>query len=245
MKINRLNSYSTAFTYDDLESYLTSAFLIEKEKFYLIDTFCGPESMLPILEEIEKASPKKEVVVINTHFHWDHVWGNCSFSSYGIIAHEKCRKLLHESWEAQLSKNEKYIMGPVEKKLPNITFEEKMVFHTDGIELFHSPGHTEDSISIFDHENQFLYVGDNLEKPIIYVENKDISTYIETLKKYLEYKPKRIIASHTLDITEQDLYKTINYLEKLLNGQEVLFKTEYENKIHEQNLKTISLKEWF
>lgn len=239
MEIKKLNNTSTAFTYDDIGSFITSAFLIEREKFYLIDTYCGPKSMEPILKVIAQANSKKEIVVINTHFHWDHVWGNCSFLASDIIAHEKCRMLLKERWDAQLSKNQQYISGQVEKQLPNITFRERLFFHKDGIELFYSPGHTEDCISIFDHKEKVLYVGDNLEKPIIYVENNDLITYIATLNKYLTYKPKRIVASHTVELTEKDLYRTIEYLEDLSMGKEMFFSSEYENKIHQQNLETI------
>lgn len=236
MKINLLNQYTTAYTYDNIDNYLTSVFLIEKEKFYLIDTFCGSKSMMPIQERIAHSKIKKEVVVINTHFHWDHVWGNCSFSESNIISHEKCRDLMDEMWDAQLGKNSKYISGQVEKQLPNMTFNDKIQFIQDGIELFYSPGHTEDSISIFDHEAGILYVGDNLEKPIVYVENSDLNAYINTLKKYLAYRPKRIIASHTLEITQEDLFQTIGYLENLLQGKEMTFDSEYENNIHQENL---------
>ncbi|MBC7959845.1 MAG: MBL fold metallo-hydrolase, partial [Vallitaleaceae bacterium] len=151
MKITAINSYSTIFTYDEIENFETSAFLIEKDKFYLIDTYCGPQSMQPILEVIKNSNPPKEVVVINTHFHWDHVWGNCSFAKSNIIAHELCRCKMDEVWESQIQRNEKYVMGEIVKQLPNITFSEKLTFLQEGIELFHSPGHTKDCISIFDH----------------------------------------------------------------------------------------------
>lgn len=240
MEIKRLGKKSNAYVYDDIKSYLTSAFLIEKKsKIYLIDTFCGSDSMEPIINEINKISQDKEVIVINTHFHWDHVWGNCSFKGCNIISHELCRKLLDKFWEEQINKNGEYIFGKAEKQLPNITFKEKMIFEDDGIELFYSPGHTSDSISVFDREEKILYVGDNLEKPIIYVESNDVSTYIKTLKNYLTYNPKKIVASHTLEITKEDLINTIKYLKSLQANEEMEFESEYERKIHKENLKIV------
>ncbi|WP_097025963.1 MBL fold metallo-hydrolase [Clostridium peptidivorans] len=240
MEIKQISGKSTAYVYDDIENYLTSVFLIEKKsKIYLIDTFCGSNSIKPIINEINKISQHKEVIVINTHFHWDHVWGNCSFKGRNIISHEMCRKLLDKFWEEQINKNSEYIFGEAEKHLPNITFKEKIIFEDDGIELFYSPGHTIDSISIFDHEEKILYVGDNLEKPIIYVESDDVDTYINTLKNYLSYNPKKIVASHTLEITKEDLLNTIKYLKSLQVNEEVKFESEYERKIHKENLKIV------
>lgn len=241
MEVKQICEKSTAYVYDEIESYLTSVFLIEKKsKIYLIDTFCGSDTMEPIINEINKISHDKEVIVINTHFHWDHVWGNCSFKGDNIISHELCRKLLDEFWEDQINKNGEYVFGKAEKQLPNITFKEKIAFEDDGIELFYSPGHTVDCISVFDHGEGILYVGDNLEKPIIYVESYDIDTYISTLENYLSYNPKKIIASHTLEITKEDLLNTIKYLKSLQVNEKIEFETEYERKIHKENLKAVN-----
>jgi len=240
MKTQSISQNATAYIYDSVESYLTNVFFIEHEsKIFIIDTFCGSESMAPILNRLSNNSYNKEVVVINTHFHWDHVWGNCSFKDGNIISHEMCRELLDKLWETQIIENRKYITGIADKYLPNITFEEKIMFHNEGMELFHSPGHTPDSISIFDHNEKILYVGDNLEKPIIYVEDADILTYINTLKNYLNYKPKKIVAGHTLNLTKQDIFNTIEYLKRLSTGKEMYFESEYMRKVHEQNLSVV------
>lgn len=236
MKNQKISKNCNAFIYNELETYNTNVFLIEKKsKVFLIDTFCGPHSMKPIKKILEDNYNSKDLIVINTHFHWDHVWGNSSFKDNIIISHELCRELLDKNWEEQLKENEKYILGSVEKFLPNFTFKESINFHNEGIEIFYSPGHSADSISIFDHDEKILYVGDNLEKPIIYVENDDIESYIKTLKRYLDYKPKKIMAGHTLDLNEEDINKIIKYLNNLKNGNKLEFETEYMRKIHMKN----------
>lgn len=100
--------------------------------------------------------------MVNTHFHWDHVWGNCAFAAE-VIGHEQCRTLLEENWEAQLDKQKKFLRGRVERRLPTITFEQRLCFPEERIELFYSLGHTRDSISLYDQEERILYVGDNLD----------------------------------------------------------------------------------
>jgi len=239
MEINKISRQATVFTFDNIASYLTHVYLIEKaSRNFLIDTYCGPDSILPALSAI-KIDPTKELVVINSHFHWDHVWGNCAFPDKFIISHEICREYLNQFWESQLEKNGEHVTGQVVKTLPNCTFTDRLMLYDEGLEIFHSPGHTKDSISIFDQEEKILYVGDNLEKPIIYVESNDLQTYINTLEKYLTYKPSKIVSGHTLDLTEADVTKAIKYLQALQAGEEVSLQSDYERSIHEQNLRVI------
>ena len=81
--------------------------------------------------------------------------------------------------------------------------------------MFYSPGHTKDCISVYDTEDEFLYVGDNLERPHVFVESDDIDAYIKTLNSYLTLKPKKIFAGHTLELDENDIQETIAYLNNL------------------------------
>ncbi|MFT8314834.1 MAG: MBL fold metallo-hydrolase [Clostridium sp.] len=240
MENEKISKNCNVFIYNELKDYTTNVFLIEKKsKIFLIDTFCGSNSMEPIKRMLKDKYNDKETIIVNTHFHWDHVWGNSSFKKNTIISHELCRDLLNKQWDEQLNKNKKYIFGNVEKLLPNLTFKESINFHKEGIEIFYSPGHTVDSISIFDHDEKILYVGDNLEKPIIYVEHKDIDTYIQTLNTYLGYKFTKIMAGHTLNLTEKDIYETIKYLNDLKNGNKFEFESKYMRKVHQQNYRFI------
>ncbi|MCX7708307.1 MAG: MBL fold metallo-hydrolase [Clostridia bacterium] len=237
MNTQTISPKAKVYVFDSIEDYVTHVFLIEKKsRFYLIDTFCGSDSMVPVLDTIHLSPQQKDVIVINTHFHWDHVWGNCCFAGCTIISHEKCRKSMETHWETQLDKNRNYISGKAEKCLPNLTFTEKLTFCEDGIEIFYSPGHTEDCISVFDHEEGILYVGDNLEKPIIYVESSDIPAYVKTLERYLRYPATQIVSGHTLGLTKKDILSAIEYLNFLSTGHPMTFESAYAQKIHLQNL---------
>ncbi|MDF1618861.1 MBL fold metallo-hydrolase, partial [Petrocella sp. FN5] len=241
MKQEKLNKNTTAFTFDDLEGFDTSIYVIEKEeRVYVVDTFCGPEAMFPIIKTFPSMNTK-EVVVINTHFHWDHIWGNGAFKDKKIISHRMCKSLIRDQWHKQVSRNEKYQMGNVQMVLPNITFEDRLEWE-DGILLFHSPGHTTDSISLFDYESGLLIAGDNLEEPLIYVEAQDLETYIATLVNYKSLNPKKITASHTLHIEKHMLDETIVYLKTLKSGKPMTFKNENKQNIHMTNLKNLERK---
>lgn len=239
MEIKPFGQSALQFRYDELKSCPTYVYLLEKKTaFYLLDTFCGSASMAAVLERV-RAKPEKPLIVINTHSHWDHVWGNCSFPDSRIIAHERCRAILEQDWEEPFAAYGTQVMGRADKRLPDWTFSERLCFPEDGIELFYSPGHTSDSLSLYDHEERILYAGDNLEKPLIYVESPDLAAYIVTLRHYLDLLPQRITAGHTAELTLQDIADTLDYLENLQAGRPVTFECANKRRIHEQNLQTI------
>lgn len=238
MKKEKLSERATAYSFPDL-GIETLVYLIETaRRVWVIDTFCGTRSMEPILQDLP-AAKGQNVMVVNTHFHWDHVWGNCAFRGE-IISHRRCREMLVKHWERDLAKYGKNLQGRAEKKLPNITFEQQLIFSEEEIELFYSPGHTADSISLFDRRDRLLYVGDNLEKPLIYVEDTDLESYLHTLARYKEYRPQMIMAGHSSRLTLVDVEQTIDYLRQLKAGARLALPTEEERLIHEQNQKVIT-----
>ena len=80
--------------------------------------------------------------------------------------------------------------------LPNRTFSDRLAFEEDGIEFFHSPGHTADSSSCYDRVDRVLFVGDNVEEPLHYENTDDLGDYTRTLNHYLELDAKHIVTSH-------------------------------------------------
>lgn len=174
MEVIKYGKRTTIVTFDELVNYKTSVFIIEcPKRIYIIDTFGGTKSMNEVMKIINNYA-NKQIIVINTHSHWDHVWGNSVFKDEIIISCELTKKYIIENWNKEYSKNKKNIQGEAIQTLPNLTFEGKISFEEDGIQIFQTPGHTKDSISIYDRIENTLIVGDNLEKPIIYVENEDI-----------------------------------------------------------------------
>jgi len=149
---------------------------------YIIDTGVGSGSIEPILDYI--GSDKKPIVIINTHWHWDHMWGNWVFKDNIIISHSICKTLADKHWNKCAEFHAKHIDGEVQKKLPNLLFDDKLYFPDDGISIFHSPGHTEDCISIYDEFDRVLHAGDNIgDTDEIIV--PEIDTDLDTFKRLL------------------------------------------------------------
>ena len=56
-----------------------SMFVILDEGVLVIDASSTPSSARALIEEIRRLTPKPVLYVVNTHFHWDHFWGNRAF----------------------------------------------------------------------------------------------------------------------------------------------------------------------
>jgi len=213
MQIRKVKNRGVLFTYNNPQWDL-NVYLILGEKYnYIIDTGLGPLSIDPIKEYIE--NDNKKTIVINTHYHWDHVWGNSSLGDCIIVSHKLCRELIQSEWEEMLRKNNEYCHSEVAICLPNLVFEKELYFPEDKIKLFHTPGHTLDSISVLDEEEKVLLVGDNVGDnmddiiPSIYCE-KDV--YISTMKKYEEMDFDTCISGHNTILKKEVIGKILSMM---------------------------------
>lgn len=203
----------TAFT-RRLPEYAVSWFVLTRERrTYLIDTGCGPDDMAGAAGVIRAAG--RPLVVVNTHFHWDHVWGNCAFPEAEIVSTFRCRERMRKEWASQWIENGRLAVGQVEMRLPGVCFDARMAFEDDGLLLFRSPGHTDDSLTVWDSRNRLLIAGDNLERPIPYVEDPDLAAYRATLAGYRAFGAETILAAHSWPLAEADIRFTEQYLEDL------------------------------
>ena len=173
--------------------------------------------MEPLRELVFTRWSKQPIVVINSHSDWDHVWGNSTFAQSLIVAHEKTYEYMADEgrWSYALKAWGKAQNGNIKRQLPTLTFTNKIAFPKDRLTLFHTPGHTADSSSLWDEEEGILFVGDNLELPLPYLQSHDFAAYTKTLQSYLDLQPQTIVTSHS-GLVDYELIKvTIDYIEKV------------------------------
>lgn len=223
MDMQKVGSRGTMVTYQELadtEFACTSNIYIIScsGEMVVIDTFLGPRIMADTFQELE-ANAKEVKIVINTHSDWDHIWGNSYFKNSMIVAHKNFAEYLMKTDTEEFQELEKYAEGPIEIIHPTLTFDKRIYFEKLGIEVFYSPGHTGDSISIYDTKDKILIVGDNCESPIpSYVNGLLLEEHLESLKNYLTYDFEFIIPGHGKMMTRQDLVDNIQYIEDLIEG---------------------------
>ena len=239
MEIKNIGSRGILFTFYDL-GIPTNVYVIVGEKyFYIIDTYLGVEIMKNIVDYITVQYGKKEFIIINTHSHWDHVWGNSMFSSSLIIAHVLCKKHMEEEGVEELEENKSYKKGEVILTPPNMTFTDKIFFNGDNILIYYTPGHTDDCVSIVDLQDKVLYAGDNLERPIPYITLRNFDKYIRTLKDYLNLDVEKVIGGHTSCESKKLIEDNLYYVRKVSIGETEEFESgEYED-YHKENMKSL------
>ena len=176
--------------------------ILGKRHNFIIDT--GIDEICSKVIQDYIGSDPKPIIIINTHHDWDHVAGNWVFEKNTIIAHKLCRELMDKKWDEQIGRakqNNRYFNGEVRKCLPNLLFDGAMYFPEDGISIFHTPGHTADSISIYDEADKVLYVGDNFG--IVHGEaqywgaKEDIAGFKNMIKIYKQYDFEICISGHS------------------------------------------------
>lgn len=160
MEVKRVKSRGVHFAHITFDGWPLNMYLIQGERHnFIIDTGLGT----PHAEEMrEYLSPAKPTVIVNTHYHWDHIWGNGALPGATIAAHKHCRELIESQWDDMMRKYCEYCLGDVSMALPDLVFAEELYYPEDGVRLLYTPGHTIDSISILDEVDGVLHIGDNI-----------------------------------------------------------------------------------
>ncbi|MCF2137867.1 MAG: MBL fold metallo-hydrolase [Candidatus Thorarchaeota archaeon] len=216
MKQSSIGSRGHLFSFTD--PYFHNTYLIiGSDQIVICDTSCGPEPMEHVKRFVEAhRNNDQQIIVFNSHHHYDHVWGNSVFSTDSIYAHKSCYEALEKNGERDLVQFSSHKCGDIELVLPNQIFTDVVFLDNGAIELFHSPGHTYDSSSCFDHVDKVLFVGDNVESPIPYISDGDLDQYIATLVEYRSMDWDYLVTGH--DPVQSDralLEANIEYLERL------------------------------
>lgn len=236
MELKKIGSRGELFTFFDL-GIPTNVYVIHgKNQIYIIDTYLGPDIMLEIKGYLEENYGTKPFVVINSHSHWDHVWGNSLFSSFLIIGHKKCKEYMQLEGMMKIERFSEYRKGEIILTYPNLTFTDKIYFEEDEILIYHTPGHTEDAITVLDKRDKVLFAGDNLERPIPYLMSKDLEQYIHTLQGYLDTDASIIIGGHTDCEDKRIIEHNLDYVRNVLSGENIQIVSKEFEEYHKTNM---------
>lgn len=127
-----------------------------KDYAAVIDTLQGKENLLEIVREITDLP----LIVINTHGHCDHVYGNVFFNKTYLNKRDHELMKLHFSLKEGLEVINKFNSKPC----PVEDINEGDVIDLGGItlEAIETPGHTRGSICLLDKQDRILFSGDSV-----------------------------------------------------------------------------------
>lgn len=145
--------------------------IVGPEKAMLIDTAYGLGDLKGLVDMLTGG---KEIIVVNTHDHFDHAYGNCRFdraycSEYLVPMienqHEHMWDYLFDAWGENIWLEFDRKDLPVFKKYEVIGVPDGYVWDLgDGyeVELIHTGGHAAGHAAYLDKSNRILFTGDNL-----------------------------------------------------------------------------------
>lgn len=141
-----------------------NAVLVRGERPVLVDTGFGSD--LPDTEELLREAgvmPEDLHLIVNTHYHSDHVGGNNGLQSrYGI-------PIAAHRWDADLVNRRdrevcsaEWLDQPIEPYEVNRSLSESDEIDAGGVilQVLHTPGHTLGHISLYAPEERVLILGD-------------------------------------------------------------------------------------
>lgn len=171
-----------------------SFLIVGSQRALLFDTGLGIAAMQPVIAQLTD----HEVLVLNSHSHYDHIGGNHEFSNiaglddartqqradHGVPTDEVI-EFVSGDW---LWKDPPADFTPADYRVRPYTITQTIA---DGmvidlgdrhLEVLHTPGHSTDSICLLDRQQRLLFTGDTFYLAPLYahLEGSNIDDYIES-----------------------------------------------------------------
>jgi glyoxylase-like metal-dependent hydrolase (beta-lactamase superfamily II) len=202
-----------------------------------VDTSMFPTLAQGFRSEIEGRTGKRTAVLLLTHFHADHVFGNQVYNDCKIISSKELKEKMLESAKSDWTFGEirKFAQGSpdIEDKLreikitfPTETFETKYAFKDEGVlvEAKHVGGHTVDSSYVYLPSEKVVFSGDLIFSqrfPWGGDPSADPEKWLKGLKQLARLKARLIVPGHGPVCDEKELQKYIDFFEttsKIIKG---------------------------
>ncbi len=216
---------------EEIISYL----ILGNEQALLFDTGMGIANIKALAERLTKLP----ISVLNSHTHNDHVGDNWRFNHiYGMDTEftRSNAKGSREDAQAELAPRE--LCGELPRGFDRAGYATKP-FHVshwlhDGdtidlggrkLQILATPGHTPDSIALFDKENGVLFTGDTFYPgPIfLYRPETDLDAYVTSVQKLtkLTPQPEILLTSHNIPTADPDVLVHVVEAMRLVRSNQV------------------------
>jgi glyoxylase-like metal-dependent hydrolase (beta-lactamase superfamily II) len=197
----------------EIYAQVTAGVLLYADGAVLIDTLAFPSETLEIKDFLENRLGVRVRYVVTTHSHADHTNGTCFFPDAEVIAHALCREKLNTTGRQALArvKEQNQDLANVEIRLPDLLLNNgPLLLHMGKktLQIFHTPGHSLDSISVLLREDRILFAGD-LVMPIPHIVDGDLDAMAASLQLLPQLGLENVVQGHGEVVLRGEIDETI------------------------------------
>jgi len=209
----------------------SNGLMLDTELKVLVDTGFGRSRMDAIIEGGEVD------VIINTHYHMDHVYGNKFFPNAQIWAHALDAPALRSSEQFMVYTgmqmnpffpNPMYFPGgpPSRAVDRELVDGEILDFGEVSLQVVHTPGHTPGHIALYEPQMGVLFAGDIDLSPFgpWYGDaSSNLEEFAGSINRLIDFNPKVLITGHRGIITDNIQERLREYSDQLdLRDEKIL-----------------------
>ena len=215
----RVRVFRRLFSMQGGEVMQVDAYAIITNRYVIVcDTLLCPEDMIAMMDTLQNEVKERQLLIVNSHADWDHVWGNSYFTGEHAApilaqAHGFNRLRSEEALiELKHFQQDSLVFHNVVLTPATITFDHTFTVHGGDLtlELFPAPGHHTDHIAVWIPEIRLLLAFDAVEKPIPCLNDAaGVQPMFTTLESFLLLQPQQVFCSHgkttSVDMVKQNL----------------------------------------
>ena len=184
----------------EIYAQVTAGAVVYPEGAVLIDTLPFPVETLEIKDFLENRLGARVRYVVNTHYHADHTNGNCLFPGAEVIGHRLCRQRLDTTGRKGMARAKQHSpeLADLEIALPETLLTDGSIYLHLGkktLQLFPTPGHSPDSLSVMLKEDRILFAGDMM-MPLPHIVDGDLEDMIRSLQSVPAMGLENVVQGH-------------------------------------------------
>ncbi len=208
-----------------------AGFAVTEAGVVVIDTLDTPARGRELASAIQSRTGKPVIFVTNTHYHYDHIFGNQAFDApviahcalAGELAEAVARDLAPETIAEWLAEHpeDRWLADELELVYPNVIFEQRLVLDFPPLLMVirHLGGHTPDSSILDLPEENVLFAGDLIfEGRVPFLGRAHFRDTIRALRKLERLGDRLVVPGHGALCDATYVSRVADYVETLYDS---------------------------
>ncbi|MEV5878597.1 MBL fold metallo-hydrolase [Streptomyces sp. NPDC052101] len=166
----------------------------------LVDTAATRARALRLRQEALRITPTPPRLLVNTHFHGDHTFGNCVFPEATVVGHERARDDIVMAGLHLTGLWPDVCWGELDVVPPHLTYRDRMTVYAGSVraELLHfGPAHTTGDTVVWLPEQRVLFTGDLVMSGVTpFCPMGSVSGSLETLRELRSLGARIVVPGH-------------------------------------------------